>query len=116
MFGFFSIGIIEAAQLSRPIGRVVRNTRNKRRWHQRIYWRDNGICQYCHSQIPYKNSTLDHIIPLIRGGKDCCKENFVLACMKCNQRKGALIMDPAEREDLSVDRLRAKWLSLDKVT
>jgi 5-methylcytosine-specific restriction endonuclease McrA len=115
MFGFFSLGMIEAIDLCRPIGRVVRNKRNKRRWHQRIYWRDNGVCQYCHKAIPYDQSTLDHIKPLVAGGKDSCKENMALACEECNRLKGPLEMDESQRADLSIEMLKVRWASLDKV-
>jgi 5-methylcytosine-specific restriction endonuclease McrA len=114
MFGFWTTGILEAHEMCLPAGRVVRNKRNKRRWHQRIYWRDNGQCGYCHRSLTYKESTLDHIKPLIAGGKDSCKENMILACQNCNQKKGPLELDLEEHMDLSVDMLRAKWASLDK--
>lgn len=114
MFGFFTSGMIEAHELCRPIGRVIRNKRNRRRWHQRIYWRDNGTCQYCHEKITYRDSTLDHIKPLVAGGKDSCKENMVLACHPCNRKKGPAEFEPDQLMDLSVDMLRNKWVSLDK--
>lgn len=114
MFGFLTSGMIEAIELCRPIGKVIRNKRNKRRWHQRIYWRDNGTCGYCHVKLRYDESTLDHIKPLVTGGKDSCKENMILSCHPCNRKKGPLEMDEADLEDLSIDMLRARWASLDK--
>ncbi|NJK62009.1 MAG: HNH endonuclease [Synechococcaceae cyanobacterium SM2_3_1] len=46
--------------------------------------RDGGRCQYCGCT---NNMTLDHVVPLSRGGVHRW-ENVVLACESCNQRKG----------------------------
>ena len=45
--------------------------------------RDNHTCQYCGSN---KHLTLDHVIPVSRGGQHKW-DNVVTACEKCNQRK-----------------------------
>lgn len=45
--------------------------------------RDRRRCGYC----PAPASTVDHILPRSRGGKDTWK-NTVAACEPCNQRKG----------------------------
>lgn len=50
---------------------------------KRILLRDNNTCAYCMS----KGTTIDHIIPSSRGGKDEWK-NLVCACLKCNLLKG----------------------------
>ncbi len=57
--------------------------------------RDGSDCHYC--QVPtivdpdamstYRERTLDHVVPLSRGGADTL-ENVVLACRSCNARKG----------------------------
>lgn len=52
-----------------------------------IYERDEGLCQYCRCKITYSNSTLDHVHPRSRGGKDSW-ENLVLSCQICNNKKG----------------------------
>lgn len=49
-----------------------------------IYLRDNHICQYCGKNT---NLTIDHIMPKSRGGSDSW-ENTVVACTRCNNRKG----------------------------
>lgn len=46
--------------------------------------RDHHSCQYCGST---KQLTLDHVIPVSKGGKHSW-DNVVTACEKCNQRKG----------------------------
>lgn len=45
--------------------------------------RDNFICQYCGS---LKQLTIDHVIPVSRGGKSTF-ENCVTACKNCNHKK-----------------------------
>ena len=46
--------------------------------------RDKHTCQYCGST---KQLTLDHIIPRSKGGKHTW-DNVVIACERCNSRKG----------------------------
>ncbi|TBN58611.1 HNH endonuclease [Glaciihabitans arcticus] len=45
--------------------------------------RDNSRCGYCSGSA----STIDHILPRSRGGKDSW-ENLVACCLKCNNLKG----------------------------
>lgn len=115
MFGFLTSGMIEGIEISRPLPKAVRRKRwRRKRWHQRIYWRDNGTCVYCETPISYEDSTIDHVMPLVRGGSDFKKENMVLACFSCNHKKGPLEICETEHYDLSVGMLKAKWVSLDK--
>ncbi len=46
--------------------------------------RDKHSCQYCGST---KQLTLDHVIPRSKGGKHSW-DNVVIACERCNSRKG----------------------------
>lgn len=52
-----------------------------------VYIRDSYCCQYCGGHFPEKDLTLDHVKPVVRGGKKSW-ENIVTACKRCNQRKG----------------------------
>ena len=52
-----------------------------------IFLRDQNKCQYCGHQLSRSHLTLDHVIPVVQGGKKCW-ENIVTACKPCNQRKG----------------------------
>jgi 5-methylcytosine-specific restriction endonuclease McrA len=58
-----------------------------------VFYRDDNICQYYHhdsngKKYKYKcdseERTLDHIIPVSRGGKSAF-ENVVCACRQCNE-------------------------------
>ena len=52
-----------------------------------IYLRDGNRCQYCGHKFASSDLSLDHVIPLSRGGTSAW-ENVVCACLKCNVRKG----------------------------
>lgn len=52
-----------------------------------IFLRDNHICQYCGTLFGRHQLTLDHVVPIVQGGRKCW-ENIVTACKPCNQRKG----------------------------
>ena len=49
--------------------------------------RDQHTCQYCRKEFSAGMLTLDHVIPLSRGGKTTW-ENVVAACKRCNNKKG----------------------------
>jgi len=51
-----------------------------------VYARDDYRCQYCYERFPEGELTLDHVKPVVRGGKKTW-ENIVAACIRCNQRK-----------------------------
>lgn len=46
-------------------------------------------CEYCGAPLTRDKATLDHVKPLSAGGYDRLR-NCVLACLACNQRKGAM--------------------------
>jgi 5-methylcytosine-specific restriction endonuclease McrA len=52
-------------------------------WKRR---RGEGRCHYCGRAFPPRELTMDHIVPLIRGGHST-KGNIVAACKDCNSRK-----------------------------
>lgn len=49
-------------------------------------------CFYCKKGITRTSSTLDHLLPLSRGGKSE-GENIVVACLECNQEKGEMTLE-----------------------
>lgn len=58
-----------------------------------LYIRDFYTCQYCFTKLPRKELTLDHVIPISRGGKTNW-ENIVASCGTCNIVKGNKIQAP----------------------
>ena len=52
-----------------------------------------GICHYCGKKFPREELTIDHIVPISRGGRST-RGNMVVCCRSCNQAKKYLT--PAE--------------------
>lgn len=58
--------------------------RFNRRW---VFLRDNYTCQYCTEELSPKQCTIDHVVPVSKGGKTTW-HNVVTACYSCNNSKG----------------------------
>ncbi len=56
--------------------------------------RDDHECQYCAVVAPSSELTIDHVVPVSRGGAPSTWENQVVACKRCNWRKANRL--PAE--------------------
>ena len=69
-------------------------------WKRRL---STGICYYCRRQVGGRALTMDHLVPLGRGGRSV-RGNVVPACKDCNTRKKAQL--PVEWQDYlsSLDR------------
>ena len=80
----FSICVPEIIVLTSFNGRFTKEVRFSRR---SIFERDDNTCQYCGRKFDRHELTLDHIVPRSRGGTSTWT-NVVLACLKCNMRKG----------------------------
>jgi len=72
----------------------IRREREKARELRKQNWWKNkiaqGRCHYCEGQFPPKELTLDHIVPVSRGGRST-KGNCVPACKECNNQKKHLL-------------------------
>lgn len=55
--------------------------------------RDDHTCQYCGHLGPASDLTIDHVVPVSRGGAASSWENQVVACRRCNWRKGDRLPD-----------------------
>lgn len=76
--------------------------------------RDHYTCQYCGEMPPRPELTLDHVVPRSRGGKTNW-ENVVVACQKCNGRKGS--RTPAEANmKLLAEPKRPRYLAVAALT
>lgn len=65
-----------------------------RELRQTAWWRRRvarGLCHYCRRAVGAKTLTLDHVIPLVRGGRSI-RANMVPACKDCNSRKQSLLV------------------------
>ncbi|WPD21206.1 MAG: HNH endonuclease [Candidatus Electrothrix scaldis] len=72
----------------------ARELRKTRWWQQKTA---EGICHYCQQKFPVNELTMDHVIPLSRGGRST-KGNLVPCCKKCNTAKKTDL--PPELEEL----------------
>ena len=52
-----------------------------------LFGQQEGLCAGCKGDFPFRNFTIDHIIPQSRGGTDHV-ENLQLLCGACNSLKG----------------------------
>jgi 5-methylcytosine-specific restriction endonuclease McrA len=91
---------------------------------QNIFIRDQLTCQYCLKQISEKRLTIDHVLPLSKGGRHEWT-NVVAACSACNNRKGSRTPEqasmalnrtpvipkwlPSQELDVRPDRMPSAW-------
>ncbi|PLX89923.1 MAG: HNH endonuclease [Desulfuromonas sp.] len=72
----------------------LRRERQKARELRRSQWWRNriaqGVCHYCGRSVSPAELTLDHAVPLVRGGRTS-KGNCVAACKECNSQKQSLL-------------------------
>lgn len=71
----------------------ARELKTSQWWKREI---SRGVCHYCGQKIPPDELTMDHVVPLVRGGKTT-KGNVVPACKTCNSKKQSLV--PVEWEE-----------------
>lgn len=85
----------------------IKKERAKARELKRSQWWKRkcaeGKCYFCKQIIPPRELTMDHIVPIIRGGKST-KGNVVPACKQCNsQKKHSLLMEWEEYTNNRID-------------
>jgi len=78
---------------------IRREKEKGRRLRQTAWWMrkiQKGVCYYCQREVGRNGLTMDHVVPLSRGGRST-KGNIVAACKECNSRKKYLL--PIEWEE-----------------
>jgi len=76
----------------------ARELKESQWWKRRLA---RGVCHYCGKQFSPKELTMDHIVPISRGGKST-KGNVVPSCRNCNTLKKQLL--PMEWEQYLMQR------------
>ncbi len=69
--------------------RVKREREKARELRQSPWWKQKkaaGICHYCELRVKAEDITMDHLVPIARGGEST-KNNLVPACKECNAKK-----------------------------
>ncbi len=73
-----------------------------RELRQGQWWKQvlgQGQCYHCQKKIKPAELTMDHLIPIARGGKSD-KKNCVPSCKECNTQKGS-----KTRAEMAIDEL-----------
>jgi len=76
---------------------------NYRTHKHTLFGRQEGICAGCRHNFPFRNFTVDHVVPRAKGGTDHI-DNLQLLCNACNSMKGM-----GTQEEL-IARLRAEGI------
>lgn len=79
----------------------ARELRTSQWWKNRL---GEGRCHYCGARIHPSELTMDHIVPVVRGGRST-RTNVVPCCKDCNSRKKYLL--PVEWQEY-LDNLAEK--------
>ena len=86
----------EWIEISRDDKHVAREKQKAKELRQSQWWKNEiakGRCHYCGRTFPPDALTMDHVLPIVRGGKST-KGNIVPCCKQCNNDKKYLT--PAE--------------------
>jgi 5-methylcytosine-specific restriction enzyme A len=85
------IAVLSDEEIKRERAKA-RELRQSQWWKRR---RAKGICHYCGNRFAPNELTMDHLVPLIRGGRST-KGNLVPACKPCNtKKKNQLVFEEA---------------------
>lgn len=71
--------------------RFISKVKRGRNWipkavRSEVYDRDQCICQYCHKKVIPSKLTIEHVIPVSKGGIDDII-NYITVCRSCNSSK-----------------------------
>jgi len=68
---------------------IVKEKKRAQELKKSQWWKNilgKGLCHYCGGKFTAKELTMDHIVPVARGGTST-KGNVNPSCRKCNQEK-----------------------------
>lgn len=69
--------------------RIKKEREKARELRASPWWKaklQEGLCHFCQQKFNAKDLTMDHLVPLARGGLST-KNNLVAACKQCNAKK-----------------------------
>lgn len=72
---------------------IRREKAKARELRQSQWWKNKratGVCRYCRKRFPARELTMDHVVPIVRGGRSV-KSNLVPCCKSCNGQKKYLL-------------------------
>lgn len=82
----------------------AREMRKSNWWKQQL---GKGICYHCEQKFKAEELTMDHLIPIARGGKTD-KKNCVVSCKGCNTKKGYKTRAEMAMEELATKSTAAE--------
>ena len=80
--GYQYIETVDEAHVKRERAKA-REMRHSSWWRQQV---GKGVCYHCEKKFAREELTMDHLIPLSRGGRST-KKNIVVSCKQCNSLK-----------------------------
>lgn len=87
---------VDWIEINRDKKQAVKEKAKARELKKSHWWKNlisSGTCHYCKQKFSPKELTMDHIVPLSRGGRSI-RGNVVPSCKSCNNDKKFLT--PAE--------------------
>ncbi len=78
--------VIELATSKPPISPNIKKRKIQTKRKMKLL-RKYKNCHWCNKELMFKTATVDHVIPLYRGGLDN-DNNTVLSCQPCNEARG----------------------------
>jgi hypothetical protein len=90
----------ELIALSNVSGEVSTDHFNSPELRKLIFLRDGERCHYCGEPLTKTTASLDHVVPVSRGGGNSA-DNLVAACMVCNAIKSGRTYEEAAPEILA---------------
>lgn len=88
----------------------ARELRASRWWQNRL---QKAACYYCQKALGRDEVTMDHVVPLSRGGRST-PGNVVMSCKDCNTRKKTLT--PVEWDEFLRGQTRLPSAAPDEVS
>jgi hypothetical protein len=83
-----------------------RNSAYYRAKHNFLAGKEEAPCSYCQKTLKRDFMTVDHKIPISRGGALADPENFCISCMDCNSLKGCLTPEEFWERKEELEKLR----------
>lgn len=83
-------------EIKKDPAHIAREREKARALRKTAWWQgllQKGRCHYCGQQFKPEELSMDHVVPVARGGKST-RGNIVPCCKECNNRKKYLT--PAE--------------------
>ena len=79
---------IQAAKIPPPKTKLTERDQSLNRLHKRRMLKKDPRCYWCKKKLDRRAATVDHVVPLGRGGSNN-PNNLVLSCLGCNQGRGS---------------------------